>query len=96
MNKYEILVAIKKHVQEEGAWDYPTIEGVEFNQKDSYGGEGEGDTIGVVWEVTPKDLPSFFVQANGHYDSYAGSDYSYCEPCEVIPYEKTITAWKKP
>ena len=95
MNKYDILVEIKKYVQKEGAWDYPSIEGVEFHEEDSYGGEGQGDTIGCVWKVTPKDIPSFYVQANGNYDSYNGSDYSYCEPCEVEPYQEMVTMWKK-
>ena len=53
---------------------------------DSYGGEGQGETYYSVWKFVSKDGEVAFVQFDGSYQSYSGSefdDYFFVEPKQV-------------
>jgi hypothetical protein len=85
MTKIEIINEIQKQLQYDH-YTTPEIKGVLIHNALESGGEGEGETYTYVYKITCKDGETFFVQANGHYDSYDGTDFSYCVPYEVEEY----------
>jgi hypothetical protein len=82
-----------------GEFDYKnnSFENFNFEVVEQFGGEGKGDHCYYVIKFTRKSDPEDFVyvQFNGYYDSYNGSDYSYGNSYIVEPYEKTIRAWRQ-
>lgn len=55
---------------------------------DSFGGEGQGDSMWVVVKVG-----SQFFRKNGYYASHYGTDWDG-DFSEVTPQQKTITVWE--
>jgi hypothetical protein len=82
-----------------GEFDYKnnSFENFNFEVVEQFGGEGKGDHCYYVIKFTRKsDSEDFvYVQFNGYYSSYDGSDYSYGNSYIVEPYEKTIRAWRQ-
>jgi hypothetical protein len=78
-------------------YDDNSFENFNFEVVEQFGGEGKGDHCYYVIKFTRKsDSEDFvYVQFNGYYDSYNGSDYSYGNSYIVEPYEKTIRAWRQ-
>lgn len=61
----------------------------------SWGGEGEGDSYGLIVEIQNKDTGmSTYVSYSGHYDSWNGVDWDYGDISLVSPYQKTTTCWR--
>lgn len=58
---------------------------------DSWGGEGDGERIGVVYYFEDHDI---YLRIDGRYASHYGSDWDN-EPYEVKPTQKTITVYEK-
>jgi hypothetical protein len=81
----------------ETIYDDNPFENFNFEVVEEFGGEGMGDHCHYVIKFTRKsDLEDFvYVQFNGYYDSYNGSDYSYGDRYIVEPYEKTVRAWRQ-
>lgn len=63
------------------------LNGVDFVQKEQFGGEGMGDEFWCVYAFTTKD-ETFFVKFDGSYASYCGAEYSEC--FEVESKEVTV------
>lgn len=67
---------------EDGTFDFlKSAECVEH-----YGGEGQGETYYSVWKFVSKDDEVAFVQFDGSYQSYCGSefdDYFFVKPKQV-------------
>lgn len=59
----------------------------EMNIVSKWGGEGEGDRYGFVVHIPKFD---YYLEADGDYASYSGSDMSYAKWYSVIPQEKII------
>lgn len=65
----------------------------DFGQVDtisSWGGEGEGSSIGVVYHFKDHNL---YMRIDGNYQSHYGSDWDD-DPYEVRPEQKTITVYE--
>jgi hypothetical protein len=78
-------------------YKHDPFENFNFEIVEQFGGEGMGDHCYYVIKFTRKSDPEDFVyvQFNGYYSSYDGSDYSYGNSYIVEPYEKTIRAWRQ-
>lgn len=69
--------------------DFDVIPGLEnMSFVESFGGEGEGDSAGVVFKVGDQ-----LFQVDAYYASYDGFTWD-SEPYEVEAYEKTETAYR--
>lgn len=58
------------------------------------GGEGSGEYIWQVWSATDADGNVQYFRKTGYYMSYEGSTWDG-DLIEVVPFEKTVTDWKK-
>lgn len=66
--------------------------GLNWEEIDQYGGEGQGDTWYSVKYFPDDDV---YIKVNGFYSSYNGTDFDGWEDCqEVRPIEKTITVYE--
>ena len=66
---------------------------IDFVQEvDSWGGEGEGSSIGYVVLFKIEGTP-VFVSVEGFYDSNNGSDYGYANVQVVYPFIKAEQSW---
>lgn len=78
-------------------WQTKLIDNDEFavSVKDSYGGEGRGDSYWYVFEIIDKNTSTnYYVKYNGYYDSWNGVNWDYCDgPVFVKPTEKVIIDW---
>lgn len=59
----------------------------------SWGGEGEGDSIGYVLE-TNIDGVIYYLLVNGYYDSWNGTDWDYAHTRLVKPVQKLVTVYE--
>ncbi len=66
--------------------------GITFENQDSYGGEGQGDSYWSVYKFTRGD-ESVYVQFDGWYQSYNGSEFT--EWFFVEPKEVTVTQFHR-
>ena len=64
-----------------------------FEEVDSYGGEGQGDTWYVVYHFPNHDV---YIRVDGYYQSYDGTEFYDGWGCckEVKPVQKTITVYE--
>lgn len=58
----------------------------------SWGGEGQGDSIGAVIKFESGDILQYF-EMEGYYNSWEGSDFSYSVILEVVPREVVVTKY---
>lgn len=94
IDKELVLKLITDHIQKGMAWyESPEIVGYETSIEAEFGGEGQGELIYTVYKVKKGDQV-VFVKCDGHYESYNGADFSYCEPYFAEPYEETIISWR--
>jgi hypothetical protein len=56
---------------------------------DRYGGEGQGDTLYVVFELEGR-----YFKFDGYYSSYDGYSWDDGHLYEVEPFEKTVTDYR--
>jgi len=68
---------------------------VKFTKIYSFGGEGQGDTQGVVYAVKPENESKFFVQICWSYDSWNGSDQSDYWMRQVTPIVKSALVFEE-
>ena len=60
--------------------------GIDYEEEAQHGGEGQGERFWTVYSFT-KDNEKVFVQFDGWYQSYNGSEYNgwfFVEPKEVV------------
>ena len=64
-----------------------------FEEVDSYGGEGQGETWYIVYYFPAHEL---HIRVNGYYQSYNGTEFYGGWDCckEVKPVQKTITVYE--
>lgn len=60
------------------------------NVVESWGGEGEGDSIGYVLQFGDR-----YVSVNGYYNSWDGADYDDADIVEVVPVQKVVTVYER-
>lgn len=65
-----------------------TFRGVTITVEESWGGEGQGDSIGNVFRLGDE-----YVRVTGYYTSYDGSNWEDAEPESVVPKEVTVTKY---
>lgn len=105
MTKEEMLQEIKDAVQKGMQGQDPTydvdykkiLENPKIEKKtlDGYGGEGQGEDLWVVIELFDKDTKETILmfKAEGSYESWNGSDWSYASVYEVEPREVVVTKY---
>ena len=92
MDKKAIIDAIKSCVTKNGGYSV-ALPGYSVKEEDQEGGEGQGENYYIVYKVSD-DHESILVKVNGFYSSEEGVDWSYGDAIEVLPFEKTVRAWK--
>ena len=82
-------------VTESSRWDEDSVTefkadmtkaSIKFNHEDQHGGEGQGDEYWSVYSFS-KGSEKVYVQFDGWYQSYSGSEYDkwfFVEPKEVV------------
>lgn len=76
--------------------DYEKIEetkGLKVTEVKREGGEGQGDEYTVVLSLK-NESETMLVRIDASYNSYDGTDWSYCEVYECEPVQKTITVYE--
>ena len=66
-------------------------EGITAKHEDNHGGEGEGDRYWSVYSFTDESGAKIFIQFDGYYASYVGSEYDTY--FEVKPKEVLVTQY---
>lgn len=56
--------------------------GYQIECVEQHGGEGQGDSIWAVFEVTSPDQVETYYKCHGYYASYHGADYNGCRKVE--------------
>lgn len=96
LTKKEIIKLVEKEVIDKNRHppdDMELPEEIKYESIESFGGEGKGDEVYEVLEVTHPD-GNFFIICHGSYSSYEGCDWSYGQVYECEPYMKQIRDWK--
>lgn len=65
----------------------------ELSRVKAWGGEGEGDSIGFVAQLTGVDGDIQYFEMDGYYNSWDGSDWSEADIVEVTPKLVTVTEY---
>ena len=66
--------------------------GIDFEQKDQFGGEGQGEDYYSVYRFFTKE-DECYIKFSGRYQSYSGVDYS--EFFVVKPVERMVTFYER-
>lgn len=72
--------------------DLSNMNGWKAECVEEVGGEGQGDAFYRVWKFT-KGSQQIFVQFDGYYESYSGSEFN--EFFVVTPLEKMVTVYEQ-
>lgn len=72
-------------------YEEEALEGFEFKELASHGGEGQGDDFWSVWSFT-KDGETHLVKFQGWYASYVGAEFESWSFVE--PKQRTITVYE--
>ena len=67
--------------------------GITFTNKESFGGEGMGDDYWTVYSFSNKEGEKVYVQFDGWYQSYSGSEFT--EWFFVEPKQVTVTKFTR-
>lgn len=81
---------------DEGEWEDIDPDSLSYivDVVDSWGGEDEGTHIGAVYKLTDKDTGEWtYAEVYGSYYSHDGAYFEGV--AEVVPFEKTVTRYKK-
>ena len=68
-------------------------EGITAKHEDNHGGEGEGEDYWSVYSFTDESGAKIFIQFDGYYASYVGSEYATY--FEVKPKEVLVTQYSR-
>lgn len=69
-------------------------DGSKVTTEDSWGGEGEGDSIGYVLKIERPGGEVQHLRVVGYYASWDGADWGDADIALVEPYEKVITDYR--
>lgn len=81
---------ITKDYEEKYGWNTPVLPSGPAYKVDEYGGEGQGDSLWVVFSVGDK-----FYKMEGYYSSWDGGSWEDGKPYEVEPHEVTVIQYRE-
>jgi hypothetical protein len=91
--KEEIIEEIHDQCRAGGVGDVAVFGCTVTLEEQEGGGEGQGEYCHFIFKVEHPTLGTFYAMQVGDYQSYDGINI-YDDAKEVVPYEKTVRAWK--